>query len=48
MDRGPGVAPEARDTIFVPFQRLGDRDNTTGVGLPARAHACGHAETSVR
>jgi two-component system sensor histidine kinase KdpD len=33
IDRGPGVAPEARDTIFVPFQRLGDRDNTTGVGL---------------
>jgi two-component system sensor histidine kinase KdpD len=33
IDRGPGVAPEARDTLFVPFQRLGDRDNTTGVGL---------------
>jgi two-component system, OmpR family, sensor histidine kinase KdpD len=33
VDRGPGVPPEARDTIFVPFQRLGDRDNTTGVGL---------------
>jgi two-component system sensor histidine kinase KdpD len=33
IDRGPGVPPEARDTIFVPFQRLGDRDNTTGVGL---------------
>lgn len=23
VDRGPGVPPEARDTIFVPFQRLG-------------------------
>jgi two-component system sensor histidine kinase KdpD len=33
IDRGPGVPPEARDTIFAPFQRLGDRDNTTGVGL---------------
>jgi two-component system sensor histidine kinase KdpD len=33
IDRGPGVPPEAHDTIFVPFQRLGDRDNTTGVGL---------------
>jgi two-component system, OmpR family, sensor histidine kinase KdpD len=29
----PGVAPADWDTIFVPFQRLGDRDNTTGVGL---------------
>jgi two-component system sensor histidine kinase KdpD len=33
IDRGPGVPPEDRDTIFAPFQRLGDRDNTTGVGL---------------
>ncbi|MGH3711098.1 MAG: ATP-binding protein, partial [Pseudonocardiaceae bacterium] len=33
IDRGPGVPPEAWDTIFVPFQRLGDRDNTAGVGL---------------
>ncbi len=33
IDRGPGVPPGARDTIFAPFQRLGDRDNTTGVGL---------------
>jgi two-component system, OmpR family, sensor histidine kinase KdpD len=33
IDRGPGVPSEDRDIIFVPFQRLGDRDNTTGVGL---------------
>lgn len=33
IDRGPGIAPEARNQIFVPFQRLGDTDNTTGVGL---------------
>ena len=33
VDRGPGVAAEDRERIFQPFQRLGDRDNTTGVGL---------------
>jgi two-component system sensor histidine kinase KdpD len=33
VDRGPGVAPERRDDIFAPFQRLGDTDNTTGLGL---------------
>ncbi|HEY2442875.1 MAG TPA: DUF4118 domain-containing protein [Streptosporangiaceae bacterium] len=33
IDRGPGI-PEADLTrIFVPFQRLGDTDNTIGVGL---------------
>jgi two-component system sensor histidine kinase KdpD len=32
-DRGPGVATERKDEIFVPFQRLGDTDNTTGLGL---------------
>jgi two-component system sensor histidine kinase KdpD len=32
-DRGSGIAAEHRDRIFQPFQRLGDRDNTTGVGL---------------
>ena len=31
IDRGPGI-PE-KDRMFVPFQRLGDTDNTTGVGL---------------
>ncbi|MEY9875546.1 two-component system sensor histidine kinase KdpD [Streptacidiphilus sp. MAP12-33] len=33
VDRGPGVAPADRDRIFQPFQRQGDHDNTTGVGL---------------
>ncbi|MCK7622226.1 DUF4118 domain-containing protein [Streptomyces sp. RS10V-4] len=33
IDRGPGLPPEDRDRIFVPFQRLGDHDNTTGLGL---------------
>jgi two-component system, OmpR family, sensor histidine kinase KdpD len=33
VDRGPGVPKSQRDRIFVPFQRLGDTDNTTGVGL---------------
>ncbi|MET0990126.1 MAG: DUF4118 domain-containing protein, partial [Glaciihabitans sp.] len=32
-DRGPGVALERKDDIFVPFQRFGDTDNTTGLGL---------------
>jgi len=32
-DRGPGIPEEFRDRMFVPFQRLGDTDNTTGVGL---------------
>ncbi len=33
VDRGPGIPKSQRDRIFVPFQRLGDTDNTTGVGL---------------
>jgi two-component system sensor histidine kinase KdpD len=33
IDQGPGVPVEIRESIFVPFQRLGDRDNGTGVGL---------------
>ena len=32
-DTGPGVPESDRDQIFLPFQRLGDRDNSTGVGL---------------
>jgi len=33
VDRGPGIPADDRDRIFVPFQRLGDTDNTSGVGL---------------
>jgi two-component system, OmpR family, sensor histidine kinase KdpD len=33
IDSGPGVPDEDRETMFTPFQRLGDRDNSTGVGL---------------
>jgi two-component system sensor histidine kinase KdpD len=33
IDRGPGIRREDRETIFRPFQRLGDSDNQAGVGL---------------
>ncbi|GLX09053.1 sensor histidine kinase KdpD [Microbispora sp. NBRC 16548] len=33
IDRGPGIPSEAYDRVFMPFQRLGDRDNHTGIGL---------------
>ncbi|MGW1007279.1 ATP-binding protein [Streptomyces sp. NPDC002520] len=33
VDRGPGLPAEGRERIFEPFQRLGDTDNTTGLGL---------------
>jgi two-component system sensor histidine kinase KdpD len=33
VDRGPGIPAGARDRVFAPFQRLGDRDNQTGLGL---------------
>ncbi|GAA3682307.1 sensor histidine kinase KdpD [Nonomuraea antimicrobica] len=33
IDRGPGIPTEAHERVFLPFQRLGDRDNHTGVGL---------------
>jgi len=33
IDRGPGIPREDRDRVFAPFQRLGDTDNTVGVGL---------------
>ncbi len=32
-DRGPGIPHEDRERVFQPFQRFGDRDNETGVGL---------------
>ena len=33
VDEGPGVRRGLADELFAPFQRLGDHDNTTGVGL---------------
>jgi two-component system sensor histidine kinase KdpD len=33
VDRGPGVPEADRDRMFMPFQRLADTENTTGVGL---------------
>jgi two-component system sensor histidine kinase KdpD len=33
IDYGPGLADEAKHRVFLPFQRLGDTSNTTGVGL---------------
>jgi two-component system sensor histidine kinase KdpD len=33
VDRGPGIPREEWDQVFLPFQRFGDRDNHTGVGL---------------
>ncbi len=33
IDQGPGVRPADRERIFEPFQRLGDRATSTGVGL---------------
>jgi two-component system sensor histidine kinase KdpD len=33
VDRGPGIAPEDRERVFQPFQRLGDRAGIDGVGL---------------
>ncbi len=33
IDRGPGVPEDQWNHIFIPFQRMGDTDNTTGVGL---------------
>ncbi|MEU1208328.1 sensor histidine kinase KdpD [Nocardia sp. NPDC005825] len=33
VDTGPGVPTGLEDQLFEPFQRLGDRDTSTGVGL---------------
>lgn len=33
IDHGPGVPAPQREDMFTPFQRLGDHDNQTGVGL---------------
>jgi two-component system sensor histidine kinase KdpD len=33
IDAGPGIPAERREEVFLPFQRLGDTDNSAGVGL---------------
>ena len=33
IDHGPGIPAADHERVFRPFQRLGDRDNTAGVGL---------------
>ncbi|PRC41809.1 histidine kinase, partial [Mycobacterium sp. ITM-2017-0098] len=33
VDVGPGIARGAETELFAPFQRLGDQDTSTGVGL---------------
>jgi two-component system sensor histidine kinase KdpD len=33
VDSGPGITPAARETVFQPFQRLGDGHRTTGAGV---------------
>ena len=33
IDRGSGIPATELGRVFAPFQRLGDTDNTTGVGL---------------
>ena len=32
-DRGPGIPEGRAESMFAPFQRRGDRDTTSGVGL---------------
>ncbi|MFL0410965.1 DUF4118 domain-containing protein [Microbacterium paludicola] len=33
VDHGPGVPADRQQDMFAPFQRMGDTDNTTGLGL---------------
>jgi two-component system sensor histidine kinase KdpD len=33
IDHGPGIPADRWEDVFLPFQRLGDRDNGSGVGL---------------
>ena len=33
IDHGPGIAPDQRERVFEPFQQLGDRRTSGGVGL---------------
>ncbi|MFB6642780.1 ATP-binding protein [Streptomyces chartreusis] len=43
VDRGPGLPAAGRERLFEPFQRLGDTDNSTGLG-PGLALARGLTE----
>ena len=43
IDRGPGIPVADRERVFSPFQRLGDGNSATGVGL-GLAVARGFAE----
>ncbi|MCU1544953.1 MAG: histidine kinase [Homoserinimonas sp.] len=43
VDHGPGIPAERIEQVFLPFQRLGDTDNLTGLGL-GLALAKGFAE----
>ena len=33
VDKGPGIPADQRADVFLPFQRLGDVDNSVGIGL---------------
>ncbi|HET6152825.1 MAG TPA: DUF4118 domain-containing protein [Marmoricola sp.] len=33
VDQGPGIPEDEWERVFLPFQRMGDTDNTTGIGL---------------
>jgi two-component system sensor histidine kinase KdpD len=33
IDHGPGLPADALDSLFAPFQRLGDRTSGPGIGL---------------
>jgi K+-sensing histidine kinase KdpD len=33
IDCGPGIPPESATSMFIPFQRQGDQDATSGIGL---------------
>jgi two-component system sensor histidine kinase KdpD len=33
VDRGPGLGPEQKERIFEPFQRFGDQNPDSGLGL---------------
>jgi two-component system sensor histidine kinase KdpD len=33
VDEGPGISRGSAERMFAPFQRLGDQDNSIGVGL---------------